>query len=70
MLTTAVKIKIELLKAGITGAAIARRLGVDRSAVSHTIAGRKRSARIRRAIAEAVGQPVSELWPEEDHRVA
>jgi lambda repressor-like predicted transcriptional regulator len=63
MVTPATKIKIEMLKAGVSGAEIARRLKVSRHAVYHVIAGRNRTPRIRKAIARALGMKVEELWP-------
>ena len=52
----AVQIKIELLKRGIKQADIARRLGVSRSAVSHVISGRGRSARIEKYIRRLIAR--------------
>jgi len=64
------RIKIELLGKGVSGAAIARQLGVDRTAIYHVIAGRSRSQRLRLAIANALGVTVKDLWPDEitNHR--
>ena len=70
MISRATKIKIEMLKMGVTGAAIAQRLGVTRVAIYHVIEGRRPSARIRHAIAEAVGLKVSDLWSEKNKRKA
>lgn len=55
-------IRKALIDAETTAAAIGRRLGVTRGAVYHVIAGRKRTPRIRAAIAEAIGMSVSEVW--------
>lgn len=68
MLNIAVKIKIEMLKVGISAVAIARKAGVDRSAISHVIAGRHKSKRLRRAIADALGLPYKEVWGEDKKR--
>lgn len=57
-------IKIELLKAGVTQRAIAASLGVGSVAVNNVIHGRGSSKRIEQAIADAVGKPVSELFPD------
>ena len=70
MMKLETKIKIKLLEAGISGAEIARRANVDRTAIYHVIAGRSRSVRLRRAIAKALGMNVSELWPNNHGRRA
>lgn len=38
--------------------------GYTKHAFYDTISGRTKSATIRRIIAEAIGKPVSEIWPE------
>jgi transcriptional regulator with XRE-family HTH domain len=43
---------------------IASDLGVSQPTVSLTIKGTTVSSRIRAAIAEACGKPVSEIWPD------
>jgi lambda repressor-like predicted transcriptional regulator len=48
---------------GYSVAAIAASLGVASPTVSQTIHGRTVSARIRAAIAEALGRSVEEIWP-------
>lgn len=63
---TPTEIKIRLLLAHRTQTEIARGLGCDHSAVSNTIRGRRRTPRIRRAIAEAVGASYLEMWGEAD----
>jgi len=70
MINNATKIKIELLKAGISGAEIARRVGVHRTMIYHAIEGRSKSWRVREAICEALGVGVKDLWPDEitNHR--
>lgn len=68
MVTLATKIKIELLKRGISGAAIARQEGVVRQAIYHVVAGRRRSPRLRGAIARAIGTRVEKLWPEQGRK--
>lgn len=55
--------KAALAGVGLTEAALARRIGVSRNTVNLAVLGRNRSPRIRGAIAEAVGQPVTELFP-------
>ena len=51
-----------LLDAGISGADIARRLGITRQAVADVISGRRSNPRIRKAIADACGVTVESLW--------
>jgi len=63
MLKLSTKIKIEMLKKGISAAAIARGLGYDRSAVCHVIAGRSRSKKVQEAICKALDLPLS-IWDE------
>lgn len=58
------KIKAILVEKGVTVTSIAKRLGVSQPTVTLTIQGKTTSARIRAAIAEAIGQPVEKLWPE------
>lgn len=67
MLTTATKIKIELLKKGIAGVDIAREEHVSRAAISRTIKGDLKSERLRKAIARALGMRVEELWLDNNH---
>lgn len=62
MMNTAKKIKLLIVEKEIPGAAIARDLGVDRTAVYHVISGKSKSPRIRVAIANALNVPVEDLW--------
>jgi lambda repressor-like predicted transcriptional regulator len=48
----------------INQAAIARELRVSTVTVSDVIKGRTTSQRVHRAIAEAIGRDVKEIWPE------
>ncbi len=57
-------IKIELLRRGLTAAELGRRANVDRSAITHTISNRKRSRRLRRLVAEAIGLSYEAVWGE------
>ena len=57
------KIKIELIKKGIPAAEIGRRLGITRNAIWLTIHGKTKKLRNRKAIAEAIGVTVEDLWP-------
>lgn len=55
---------IKLLKvAGVSQTAIAKMLKVSPAAVHYVVSGKKRTPRIRQAVALVVGKPVSELWP-------
>lgn len=47
----------------VTQSEIARREGVSVAAVGQTIHGRTVSRRLRKAIAEAIGLAVEEVWP-------
>ncbi len=62
--TTKQKIEIEFVKKNISGAEIGRRMGVSRVAIYQVISGKTKSKRLRKAIAEAIGMEVSDLWPE------
>ncbi len=62
---TPTEIKIELLKAGINQNQIAKKLGVVPTLVSQVVHGVRPVKRVRQAIADAVGKPIEELWPEE-----
>jgi transcriptional regulator with XRE-family HTH domain len=57
-------IKLLLKQHRVTQAAIARKLCVSLTSVHLTISGKTVSARIRQAIAEAIGKPVNEIWPD------
>lgn len=57
------KIKIELIKRNIPAAEIGRRMGVSRQAIYQTVDGIIKSRRLRRAIAEAIGAKIEDLWP-------
>lgn len=55
-------IKKLLIDKDVSGAEIARIAGVERSAISHVIAGRSKSTRLRKAIADALKAEVDTLW--------
>lgn len=57
------QIKAGLILKGITQRQIAQRLGVSDAAVSQVIYGVEKNRRIREAIAEALEQPVEQVWP-------
>lgn len=52
-----------LKKAGSSQAQVARTLGMQKSAISNVLAGRSKSAVIRREISKQARIPVSRLWP-------
>lgn len=57
------KVKIELIKKGIPAAEIARQMSVSRQAIYQTVDGIIKSRRLRKAIADAIGLRVEDLWP-------
>lgn len=63
---TSLDIKIEFLKRGITCGKIARQLGVTRAAVVLVVNRKMVSARIRKAIADALELPFFEVWGTEE----
>ncbi len=60
------EIKAMMVRKGISQAAIARQIGVTRSFITHVIAGDFRTARIRRAIADALGLKYELVWPRDN----
>lgn len=62
------EIMAELVLKNITTTAIGKTLGVHRPHVSAVIHGRSRTPRVRAAIAEALGKPVDEVFPESKAR--
>ena len=61
---TPLDIKIELMRAGISQADIARECRVSRSQVSRVIGNQCVSDHVRRAVATAIGKGVENIWPE------
>lgn len=61
-ISNAMRLRADLLANGHTISAIARRIGVTPSAVTHTLRGGG-SARIRRYVARLLGRRVKECWP-------
>ena len=59
------ELKALLIKAGIDYGQIAQRCNVARTTVRVVVNGHQASRPIRRALAEAVGRPVTYFWPEE-----
>jgi lambda repressor-like predicted transcriptional regulator len=62
--TNGLKIRSELVKRDISNASIAQKLNVSRQSVTQIIYGQAKSSRIRQAIAQAIGRPVHEIWPD------
>ncbi|MEM6839671.1 MAG: helix-turn-helix domain-containing protein [Cyanobacteria bacterium P01_C01_bin.120] len=56
-------IKATLRKRGTSFAQIARDLSVDRSTVTNAVKGVHRSRRIEKAVAEALGKELREVFP-------
>lgn len=50
--------------AGVRQADIARANGIKLSEVCAVVQNRRRTPRTRAAIAEAIGKPVAEIWPD------
>jgi lambda repressor-like predicted transcriptional regulator len=57
------EIKGHLVMKNIKSRDIARRLGVTDGAIHQVIYGYRKTEYVRRAIADAVGKTVAELWP-------
>jgi lambda repressor-like predicted transcriptional regulator len=57
-------IGLRLQEKGISQLSIANMLKVKPASVHNVISGKKRTPRIRQAIAFALGQSVAEIWPE------
>jgi transcriptional regulator with XRE-family HTH domain len=64
------KIRALMALTGIRQSDICRLLHVRPASVSMIISGKKTSARIRAAIAQALGVTVEELWPQNGHKRA
>lgn len=63
------EIKALMMLKGITSASIAKKGKVTRTWVSLVLNNRRRSTRIRKLIAKAVGRPMHELWPAQKENV-
>ncbi len=59
-----IEIKILLMRKGISQRDVSRKLGVSDEAISRTIWGKLKSARLRAGIAKALGKEVTDLWPD------
>jgi DNA-binding XRE family transcriptional regulator len=64
------EIKILMLRKKVTQAAIARKLDIKPSTVCNVIKGTATSARVKRAIAQALGMRIEDLWPNDHERAA
>ena len=68
MMNEAKQIKMLIIEKEISGAEIARKIGVDRTAVYHVISGKSKSLRVREAIATNLGLSVNDLWHDSFHK--
>jgi len=59
-----IDIRQELKNKGENQLSIAKLLMVTAPSVHNVISGKRRTPRIRKAIALAIGKPVSEIWPD------
>lgn len=59
---TPVEIKVELLRKGVTLAAIAADLNLTAGHVSQVVWGKRRSAPVEEAVARAIGKPVGKVF--------
>jgi len=57
-----IRIKILMLKKGLTAAEIGRRIGLTRYAITGVINFKWESPRVRNAICKALGVAYEELW--------
>jgi len=59
------RVRLILLRRGLTYAEVARKLGVsNRSSIARVVYGHYRVPEIREGIAKLVNMPVEALWPE------
>lgn len=58
-------IKSKLRQHGVKQKHIAISLGVSAQAVNQVVLGSRFTFRIKKAIADAIGKPVSEIWPDQ-----
>lgn len=64
----AMEIRIAMMRKRVTQTAIAKSLNppITQAAVYNVIEGKSESLRVKKAIAQAVGSTIEELWPKED----
>ena len=60
------RIKLLLKGAGVKQKRIAGALGVSAQFVNQVVSGERSTPRIRKAIAEATGKKISDLWPDQE----
>lgn len=60
----AIWLQFELRKRGYTQAALAKLIGVHHSTVNNVLHGRETSHRVAAKVAELVGRPIEELFPD------
>lgn len=63
---TAREIKSLMVILGIKQTDLAKKARVKRASINMVIAGKRKSTRLRRLIAQAVGKKVTYYWPEEE----
>ncbi|MFA5905171.1 MAG: helix-turn-helix domain-containing protein [Desulfobacula sp.] len=61
-----IDIRQELKNKGIAQSSIAQMLKVKPASVHNVVTGKRKTPRIRAAIAMAIGKPVGEIWPDEE----
>ena len=64
------KVKALLVLNGIKQVTISRKLKVTPTVVSFVISGKRKSARISKAIAQELNMKVEELWPRDNKKAA
>ncbi|GER92658.1 hypothetical protein A45J_0376 [hot springs metagenome] len=64
------KIRAMLLLKGISGAEIARKLGMHRTSIYKCIDGFSKSKKVRQSIASALGVEYSDLWGNDNKKTA
>ena len=57
------EIRVKMLRAKVTQAAISRKLKVSKPVINQVIDGKSVSDRIRRAIADAIKVDIRKIWP-------
>lgn len=58
-------IRARLIERGVFQKTIAEKCKVSKALVSLNIAGLRRTPCVRQAISEAIGIPISDLWPDD-----
>lgn len=64
------KVKSMMVLKGVSQREICRALHVTPATVSLIVSGKKKSRRVRRAIAKALGVPYNDLWHEPEYKKA